>query len=304
MQLLPHIWKSIAALLLVALPTLLLKKFTYVSPDGVNQLAAQHDSTEVCYFLGSSRTRSNINDSLMNQLAGAYRFRNLGLNAGTMLFNKVFAEKLFRFPGKKLLLVELSVINARVPENYGHFFSDREVLNSLKPLMRDAKLRDTRHIFWPLFDRMLMKKIPLRDDVKELLRLGKPAYKEIGYEPQNGDMRDSSLCFLNTKKQLSEAIHPLYEKLTSELIRAADKSGNRIVFFLSPAFLSQRERAVLTEAYLRLPADNRVHFRSDFLTEMQDGSLYSDRSHLNRTGSSRFSIYLYSEIVRRGWLGK
>ncbi len=256
------------------------------------------------YFIGSSRTRSGINDSMLNSRFNTTGFVNIGIDNGTFLFNKIVADKLMQDGGPKTLFIEVSVINARLPAGYRLLVGSKDIIDAVTPLMNNAAIHDIRKIFWPILERTSLSRIRLGPEIKTLLK--EPAINgQLGFLRSMNVASAFSPWFLSEKDMATmdeRSAHLLYGQLINELLLKAKRSGSRLIFFVPPALKTEAEKAVLTAVFNAIPVENRLLYDQNFLNRLNNNTLFRDETHLNTAGSGVFTDYLAEQVARHNWI--
>jgi hypothetical protein len=256
------------------------------------------------YFIGSSRTRCSIDDSLLNSRFSGAGFVNIGIDNGTFIFNKIVADKIMQNGQPEVLFIELSVINARLPSAYRLLTNGNDIIKALTPLMKGATIDDTRKIFWPMVERAFLSQTRLGPEIKSI----------FGGSAINGRLGFSHSAIITAKspsvipaklladKQDAPAVHPLYGQIINELTLKAQQTGTRLVFFIPPAMKTTEEKEVLTAVFNSIPRENKVLYDQEFLAGLNDKALFKDEIHLNTTGSQVYTNYLADQAVQNNWI--
>jgi hypothetical protein len=298
--------KLLVVLLLFFIPILVVRNFAAAKRHSTTSLhhPGKHMAKERFYFIGSSRIRHAINDSLLNSRFSSIDFLNTGMDNCTFIFNKVLADKLLNTNGPKTLFIEISVINARLPVGHEFILKNKEIISSVTPLMKKAGINDIRKIFWPLIESLSLSRVRLGPGIKGLLKMT-TVDGQVGFLGSSDSTPKVSPWFFNEKDTALSGeteVHPLYGEIIHRLIGEAKQTGSKIIFIISPATRTASEKEVLTAVFNAIPRENKLLYDQDFLNKLNDKTLFRDEIHLNTAGSILFTNYLSEQAIRRNWI--
>jgi hypothetical protein len=298
--------KFVAVLLIYFIPAWVIKKIN-ASNENASLLSLPDIKTpgkEQYYFIGSSRTRRSVDDSLLNTKFRDAAFLNIGMDKGTFLFNKIIADKLLNDSDRKTLFIELSVINARLPQGYQQVVEDGNVLRSLIPMIKEGRINEARNIFWPVIEKVLLEKMRLGPSVKALFTSSTPQTALVGFFRTDSSSVVSPLFFQekDTAYPGRKDILPVYAKMVDGLLQKASQANSRIIFVMPLACNSLEEKEVLLTVFNRIPVQNKLIYSEALLNQLHHPAFFSDKTHLNTSGSFLFTNYLADYIQGHGWL--
>lgn len=267
-----------------------------------NIIAKNNDQQRNCYFVGSSRTSTMFNDSMMNALLPEVNFVNAGIPGSTFLFNKLLVEKIFEQPGNKTVFVELSVVNARQPNFAEILFTGTDMVKANAPLWKNFSVNRLLFIAGPACEKYLLKQFMVNS---ELIAIAKPsAFGPLwGFNPPKTVTKKRSPWGVYSRQEVKpfEPAGSFLFQLVKEMIDSSAKKNTSIIFYLPPAMKTKQELALLSEVYEQIPVGNKLLYTNSFIGEIQKPKYFSDLTHLNDTGAVLFTKYTLQEALRNGW---
>lgn len=291
-------------MVLFLLPILVVRRLVAKKNESHSvSFASKIDNAEI-YFIGSSRTRRAINDSMLNARFKNNNFVNIGMDNCTFLFNKVIADKLLDAGNVKTLFIELSVINSRLPAIYSQVATDKDIFGTIVPLINQGGINDFRKIFWPILEQVSLSKARLGPAIRKFLP-EQTVDGKLGFAGAYDTTKTISEHYLTEAdlvKGYGKKIHPLYLQLVTELIAKAKLTGANIVFFISPAIKTEAEKEVLLSMYNLVPPEHRLVYEQSFLNKIHQRGFFMDETHFNTQGSFLFTEYLQLMATRHNWI--
>lgn len=256
------------------------------------------------FFIGSSRTRSSINDSMLNRKFNSNGFVNIGLDNSSFLFNKIVASRLLEQGGPKTIFVELAVLNARLPTGYQLLAGDDWVVKEMELLIQVSGIEDFRRIVWPVYEQASISRIRLGPAIKafrgQTLRTGPVGFlpavdTAIEFSPQKPVSNDEAVAL---------PVHPLYHHLVSDLLQKAKRTGSRVIFFISPALKTIQEKNTLVNVFSTLPPQHKLVYDPLFLEALYNNRYFKDHTHMNSAGAALFTRYIAEQMILQEWVAK
>ncbi len=260
------------------------------------------------YFTGTSRMKCAINDSLLNESFSSYQFFNAGLGYGTFISNAVLANKLMSSVDSPVIFMEISIANGRMPYTFSLVSDPANTVSSLVPLVKETTLEDVYHIYGPFTESYFIDYINLKPYLKLFSgnymltdffgQLKK--YETLHYSPQSflteEDFEDSPVQ--------KTTIPASYLAIIQQLLSKAEQTGTSIIFSLPVCISNPEEKERLLAVYKLLPENNKLHYSSAFLKEINKPAYLADEMHLNVTGADVYTNYIKEVITEKFLLAK
>ncbi|MFY7840888.1 MAG: SGNH/GDSL hydrolase family protein [Lacibacter sp.] len=253
------------------------------------------------YFLGTSRTKCAINDSLLNSNSTPYRFFNSGFGYGTFISNIVLANKLMNQIDSAVIFIELSVANGRMPYTFSLVSDPSNTFASMWPVLQKTSFKDVYHVYGPFFENYFIDYINL----KPYLKLYRSKYELTDFFGQTKkyvSLQNNPGTFLlqedlnNTLKKPAE-IPSSYRIMIAQLLAKAENANTHIVFTLPVCMNSAEEKERVLAVYNSLPKKNKLVYSNAFLQQINNPNYLSDDIHLNVKGADVYTNYMKETLV-------
>ncbi|CAM4196792.1 hypothetical protein EWU23_04935 [Cytophagaceae bacterium 50C-KIRBA] len=266
--------------------------------DLKSQLAAQKDTSNSMFFLGSSRIQRSVNPQVLAQALPNWRMYNLGLIGNSLAQNLFIAEYLKTLPGNKVVFIELTSFIPNFPDSfkqageqlkiphfpsaYFSFVGKEEHQNKDITYLENMEVQ-----FWERLIQCqnLLKSVIYQNDFN--------GYEEIGFSSTNRHDVFSTNSFLTTE-DLHYLAHGPVDKIMHDRVNQALKKqvpqAFKIVFLLpvtSPEKLDFKRKI---PTFNKIAGDSKWVYDEQFLREMANSANLENRNHMNSRGA-----YIYSQ---------
>lgn len=261
---------------------------------------SQHAVSGNFYFIGSSRTRCAVNDSLLNKSFTRFRFINTGLGYGTFISNAVLANKLMKSIDSAVIFIELSVANGRMPYTFSLVADPLHTISAIWPLVKTTTLEDMYHIYGPFAENYLIDYINPKPYMK--LSAGNyrltdffgqmKKYESLPYHPVSVLTAED----FKTIQTVQADVPVIYHTILKQLLETATQTNSRIVFLLPVCISNGEEKNRLLAIYKIIPENNKLYYNTSFLKTINNPLYLADDMHLNVKGADIYTNYL-KEII-------
>ena len=250
-------------------------------------------SDSSCYFIGSSRIRECFDEKLMKQKIAGTTFHNLGINALSMNYGLILANKIISKTNNNIIFIELSRFKPyRSPRCYDIFnYSDiSEGLNSYYNSVDKASLKEFKTFLTDIgeftFNFFSLKEdlSILADPKNGMTTLANSRIEKSFY----GDSSDITylnpldLALINKYENYNKYCHI---KLLNTIVEGENKNI-QVVFTLPIAFSDAEEKVELLALYNSIPKKNKSIYSEEFLTKICKMDNLYDKIHFNLNGAA------------------
>lgn len=273
-----------------------------------HHLSNLSDSSKTIYFIGSSRTKSSVNDEIINsKLKSPWEVINLGVASSTITQHYLLAEFLAGKKGEKIFYIELSGFRREHSSNVAvsHFLMNLPAgtsdyyasVDSIVGSGNDLSA-SFQQIQRAVFNRFKVAQVSL----KALLGVYPKCQEHFGYKPL-GQLRKSDAGPLLTPfhfGQYSKTVPSFeIESYISAFRNLENRFRNLKIYFVLP-FTSYRsqEREAMIPSYLKLPDNAKVVYPAYLYRQLSNSSVLADNNHLNSKGAEFYTAFLIDYLQK------
>ncbi len=259
-------------------------------------------SDSSCYFIGSSRIRESFDEKLMKEKNSGTTFHNLGINALSMNYSLILANKIISKTNNNIIFIEVSRFKPyRSPRCYDIFnYSDigeglKIYLNSVdKKTFSEFKtfITDVGEFTFNFFSLIEELSIISNPNIG-ITNLANSRIEKNYLGESNNIVYTNQFDFDTTNK--NENFNKYCYNEIINTITVAEKKNIKVLFLLPLAFSSIEEKTELLPLYNSIPLKNKLNYSKEFLKEIcQTKNLY-DNIHFNTNGSLIYTNYFAIE---------
>lgn len=255
------------------------------------------------YFIGSSRTRNSVNDSLLNAQFPQINFLNAGMGYGTFLSSTIIANKIMQRAPGSIIFVELSLANSRIPKRFSLIASPAETLSNIWHCAYDAPISDWHKVYIPFIENYVYGFLYLKPHVK-LLSGQASLNNYFGWTKRMETMNHVPTTFIHAKDfedsgMSVNKIPTVYYRMIHQLLRKANATKSTVLFYLPICMDKDFERNRVLAVFNTIPKTNTMVYTNTFLSEICTSQNVADSIHLNVRGANIFTNNILDFISKR-----
>ena len=262
-------------------------------------------SDSSCYFIGSSRIRESFDEKLMKQKIPSETFHNLGINALSMNYGLILANKIISKTNNNIIFIELSRFKPYRSPRCHDIFSYSDIGQGLEIYFNSLNKKSFQEIKTFITDigEFTINIFSLKEDLGILIDSNNGITNLANSKIETAYVGDTnSINYLNpsdidsiskTEKQIKSCFREILKTIAE-----GEKKKTRVIFLVPVSFSSAEEKKELLPLFNSIPAKNKLIYSEKFLKEIcQTKNLYDD-IHFNTNGSFVFSNELAIEIKK------
>ncbi len=289
------------ATVIVAVKTMVLKKLQVNNVFTAVYKPKQTGTTNI-YFIGTSRTKCAIDDSLLNNDLPQVQCFNAGLGYGTFISNAVLAQKIMRTVQHATVIIELSVANGRMPDHFSLLCDPATTATAMWPLVQTTTLKELYHVYGPFTETYLTDYINPKPYMK--LYTGSYQLKQLfGQQKKHDSLNYNPGTFLTAANIASAAtaatLPDVYHTILQRLLSTAKQTNSQVLFVLPLTISDPAEKKRLLNLYNNISAAHQLRYSDSFLRSINNPAYLADAIHLNATGAVVYTNYVKEWIERK-----
>lgn len=299
------IFKLLIFLLLVAgISWLVQKGFSSDSVSKFDQVATQLSipSDNMVCFLGSSRTQAAINPLATGQSDSDFKILNLGMRSCTSLPNSILASHLLDEMKPDVIIMEFTPMESSIPSETHQFMDALQInwANSVWNQMSSYSVRERANTLMDLVNSRVFEALSLKNSLKAALGISADTSRPvIGFTPSGKRLTNMPAHFLdatNLDTKVSEYTASQHLQSLMELAERAERNGVTLRYVLPTTFERASEKELALDLFSQLPNRVRFDYDDEFLSSINDHSLFRDGNHLNSNGAQIYTKWMIVQI--------
>ncbi len=247
------------------------------------------------YFVGSSRTKYGINDTLIEKRLKNIKVVNAGVLSANFLSSTMLALEILSMDSNSTLCIELGVVNGKAPSQISMLVETRYLHSTFESNLQESSLEDLYKIYSPYYEAYFFDFFSIKPYLSYLLSNESiSSLTQFGVHNKNLNLLPfHSIKCGDLNKDYAKPSHNffIYKNLIKLIIEKSKLLNCRVYFYLPPHTASPEEKERLIEVFKLIPIENRIIFNCEFLAALRNPEWMADEEHLNVKGASFYSSF-------------
>ncbi len=269
--------------------------------------SAKGNDTAV-FFVGSSRVKYGVNDSLLETLLH-FNVHNCAFSNSTFFSNVVITAGVIKQGGNKIIITELSPLIPDIPMGSSEFMQVMGIykLNTIHQLIQADGILKNRQAYIKLLNQYLVNTVTLENELKFLFEADLKNQVLTGFRYKSVDHNGYKQT--DSYLKITDFIPPLYThpqarlhlKFINYLANLAQQHHTKLYFAMPVLYRDQAERALVRSVFHSLPDSLKITYSPDLIEQVTNATYLYDIMHFNKRGADKFSELLAPVIdsIRR-----
>ncbi len=262
-------------------------------PESIFQPKDNFKST--LYFVGSSRTKYGINDTLIERRLKNIKVVNAGVLSANFLSSTMLALEILSMDSNSTLCIELGVVNGKAPTQISMLVETRYLHSTFESNLQESSLEDLYKIYFPYYEAYFFDFFSIKPYLSYLLSNESiSSLTQFGVHNKNLNLLPyHSIKCGDLNKDYAKPSHDfiIYENLIKLILEKSKISNAKVYFYLPPHTTSDEQKERLIQLFKLIPIENRINFNCEFLAALRNPMLMADEGHLNVKGASFYSFF-------------